>query len=66
MEASAVKVKHPDLNARELSMEMRTATELSVALRRHTQLFDAAPDLDRHNARVRRHRDLRSGFTTCF
>lgn len=31
MEASAVKVKHPDLDARELAIEMRTATELSRA-----------------------------------
>jgi O-antigen chain-terminating methyltransferase len=29
MEAPAVKVKHPDLNARELTIEMRAATELA-------------------------------------
>lgn len=46
MEASAVKVKHPDLDARELSIEMRTATELSrVDAGGTLSSFETSPDL---------------------
>ena len=48
MEASSVKVKHPDLDARELAIEMRTATELSRAdAGGAVSSFDASPDLHR-------------------
>lgn len=46
MEASAVKVKHPELDARELSLEMRTATELSRVDAGDTlSSVEIAPDL---------------------
>jgi SAM-dependent methyltransferase len=46
MEASSVKVKHPDLDARELAIEMRTATELSRADAGGTlSSIDVSPEL---------------------
>lgn len=46
MEASSVKVKHPDLDASELAIEMRTATELSRTDAGGTlSSFPISPDL---------------------
>ena len=46
MEAPAFKIKHPDLEARELAIEMRTATELSPADNGgELSSFEISPDL---------------------
>ena len=70
MEASAVKVKHPDLDANELAIEMRTATELSRPDAGGTLgSFAASPDLpltQRSPLELARVSDLavRPGFQT--